>query len=401
MTSYQKFVVTILAFLQFTVILDFMIMSPLGATIMPVLQITPSQFGAAVSVYAFAAGASGLIAASFADKFDRKKLLLVFYVGFLAGTFLCGIASTYEFLLGARLVTGLFGGVIGAIAFAIVTDLFAVELRGRVMGILQTSFAASQVLGLPAGIYLSNQFGWHAPFVMIGVISLLVGIVISARLRPVTEHLKLQGRENPLHHLIDTLTNRRFLLAFFTTALLSLGGFMLLPFGSAYTVHNLGISIEKLPLVYLITGVLAIAMGPAVGKAADSIGSFRIFCVGTCISLVLVPIYTHLGISSLTTVITVNTILFIGVFSRMIPSQAMMSVIPDASRRGSFMSVSSSLQQIAGGIGSVIAGMIVGENADRTLVHFDTLGYLVMGTAVVALVCMYNIHNMVKDQIKN
>ena len=118
-TSYQKFVVTVFAFMQFTIILDFMIMSPLGATIMPALQISPSQFSVAVSVYAFAAGISALIAASFADKFDRKKLLLIFYVGFLIGTLFCGLAPTYELFLAARLVTGMSGGVIGAIGFAI------------------------------------------------------------------------------------------------------------------------------------------------------------------------------------------------------------------------------------------------------------------------------------------
>src|SRR6201991_3379221 len=153
-TPYQKFVAGLLAFLQFAVILDFMIISPLGALIMPALDITPRQFGLVVSAYAFSAGASGLLTAGFADRFDRKRLLLFFYVGFMAGTLWCGLAQSYEMLLAARVVTGLFGGVIGSIVLAIVTDLFAPELRGRVMGIVQTAFAASQVLGIPAGLFL-------------------------------------------------------------------------------------------------------------------------------------------------------------------------------------------------------------------------------------------------------
>jgi predicted MFS family arabinose efflux permease len=400
-TSYQKFVVGILSFLQFTIILDFMIMSPLGATIMPVLKISPSQFGVAVSVYAFAAGVSGLIAASFADKFDRKKLLLVFYAGFLAGTLLCGIAPTYHFLLAARLVTGMFGGVIGAIAFAITVDLFAVELRGRVMGILQTSFAASQILGLPAGLFLSNHFGWHSPFLMIVTLGIFAGLIILVKLKPVTDHLKLQKKENPFSHLFETFSNKRYQLAFAATALLSIGGFMLMPFGSAFTVNNMGISIDKLPMIYLITGLCAIVIGPLVGRASDRFGAFRVFIVGTVISLIMVPIYTNLGLTPLWMVILINAIMFVGIFSRMIPSQTLMSVIPEAKNRGSFMSVSSSLQQICGGFASVVAGSIVVANSDGTLLHFDILGYVMMGTATIALIMMYFIHRMVSNQIKN
>lgn len=394
-TSYQKFVIAMLAFLQFTVILDFMIMSPLGAAIMPILKITPSQFGVAVSVYAFSAGGAGLLAAGFADKFDRKKLLLLFYVGFLGGTLLCGIAPTYEFLLMARLVTGLFGGVIGAIAFAITVDLFAVEVRGRVMGIMQTSFAASQILGLPIGLYLSNHLGWHAPFLMIVAIGLIAGVAIALKMRPVTAHLKLQTQTNPFAHLVSTLTNRRYILAFCTTALLSIGGYMLMPFGSAFTVNNLKINIDNLPLIYLVSGIASIAIGPLVGKASDSFGAFRTFLFGTVVGVVMVAIYTNMGPTPLAVVMLVNVVMFVGIFSRMIPAQTMMSVIPEPASRGSFMSVSSSLQQISGGFAAVVAGRIVSADETGVLLHFDVLGYVMVVIALTALVMIYFIHRMV------
>ena len=174
-TRYQKFVIAMLAFLQFTIILDFMIISPLGAMMMPTLHITPQQFGLAVSSYAFSAGVSGLLAAGFADRFDRKRLLLFFYAGFMLGTLLCGLATTYPLLLVARIVTGLFGGVIGSVVLAIATDLFPLEMRGRVMGFIQTAFAASQVLGLPAGLYFANHWDWHAPFLAIIAVAVPAG----------------------------------------------------------------------------------------------------------------------------------------------------------------------------------------------------------------------------------
>lgn len=396
-TGYQKFVIAVLAFLQFTIILDFMIMAPLGALLMPALAITPSQFGFVVSSYAFSAGVSGFLAAGFADRFDRKKLLLFFYTGFVIGTLLCGIAPSYPLLLGARIITGLFGGVIGSITLAITTDLFPLAVRGRVMGAIQTAFAASQVLGLPIGMYFSTRWGWHAPFLMIVVLSLIAGIAIFKYLRPIDEHLKHKSDRHPLRHLIHTVTMPRYLFAFGATALLSLGGFMIMPFSSAFTVNNLGIELDQLPLIYLVTGLCSILISPLVGRAADKYGKFKVFLFGTFVSCVMVVIYTHLGITPLFWVVIVNVVMFVGIFSRMIPSQALTSAIPDPSSRGAFMSVSSSLQQVAGGIAASVAGLIVVQRADGHLDHFDTVGWVIVGTALVTLTMVYFIHRQVNE----
>lgn len=398
-TRYQKFVIALLAFLQFTIILDFMILSPLGAILMPALKITTSQFGAVVSGYAVSAALSGFLTAGFADKFDRKKLLLFFYGGFVIGTLLCGLAPSYEFLLGARIVTGLFGGVIGSIVFAILTDLFPLQQRGRVMGFLQTAFAASQVLGLPAGLYLSNHWGWHMPFMMIVAVSTIAGFFILYYLKPITGHLSLQSDKSPFQHLLHTLKVPRYILAFSVTGLLSIGGFMIMPFSSAFTVNNLGLHQDDLPLIYLITGIASILIGPMVGRASDRFGKFNVFIFGTLVSIGLVLVYTHLGVTPLPVVILVNTIMFIGIFSRMIPSQALISGIPDASNRGAFMSVSASLQQLAGGLGSIIAGMIVVQQADGMILHFEEIGYVMTVLSLIALVMMYYINKSVQANV--
>ncbi|MCK7556424.1 MFS transporter [Chitinophaga sedimenti] len=168
-SPYQVFIITILAFLQFTVVLDFMVMSPLGTILMDktVLDLSPQHFSWVVSAYAISAGISGFLSASFADKFDRKKLLLVFYGGFVLGTLFCGLAPTFGYILAARIVTGVFGGVLSSISFAIITDLFPMQVRGRVMGFVQMAFSVSQIMGLPIGLWLATKFNWHAPFLMI------------------------------------------------------------------------------------------------------------------------------------------------------------------------------------------------------------------------------------------
>jgi predicted MFS family arabinose efflux permease len=396
-TSYQKLVVTLMAFLQFSIILDFMVMSPLGAMLMPALQITPSQFGLAVSAYALSAGISAIVAAGFADRFDRKSLLLFFYAGFIVGTLLCAIAPTFHFLLFARIVTGIFGGVIGSVVLAITADLFPLQMRGRVMGVVQMAFAASQILGLPIGLYLANNWGWHAPFIMIVAVSVVVFGVIAVYLKPVDAHLKLPTEKNPFLHLWSTLINPRYMLAFALTGLATLGGYMLMPFGSAYTVHNLGIDLEKLPILYLVTGASAIAVGPLVGRASDAHGKFNVFLFGAILTMVMVAIYTNLGTTPLPWVLAVNVLLFVGIFARMIPTQALISAIPDPGSRGAFMAVNSSLQQISGGVASVLAGLIVAQRSDGRLEHFDRLGLILITTVLVTMAMMYRIHRRVPE----
>jgi predicted MFS family arabinose efflux permease len=390
-TGYQKLVVGMLAFLQFAVILDFMLMSPLGAVIMPALSVTPAQFGTVVSAYAFAAGLSGLLTAGFADRFDRKKLLLFFYTGFIVGTLWCGVAQSFESLLLARIITGLFGGVIGSVVLAIATDLFPPQMRGRVMGFIQTAFAASQILGLPFGIYLSNHWSWHMPFLVLVALGVAGGLLIAWQMKPVAEHLKLHPEHSAFWHLIHTVSEPRYLLSFVSVLFLATGGFMLMPFSSAFTVNNLGISLHDLPIIYFVTGIATIFVGPLVGKVADSLGKLRVYFIGTALVIVMVLIYTHMGPSTLAIVTLINVVLFIGIFSRMIPFQALMTQVPAQTQRGSFSAINASLSQLAGGLASLVAGHIVQQGADGKLHHYDIAGYVVVATALLAGFLMWRI----------
>lgn len=400
-TPYQVFMIAVLSFIQFTVILDFMVLSPLGALLLPQLQITTAQFGFVVSAYAFSAGITGLLAAGFADRFDRKRFLLFFYAGFIIGTVLCGIATTYRFLLFARIITGIFGGVIGSVGFAIMTDLFRIEVRGRVMGFMQMSFAASQILGLPIGLLLANRFGWHAPFWMIAILGFLVGLVIMYRMEPVTEHLTIQKKVNAFQHLRSTITKSFYQRAFISTVLLATGGFMLMPFGSAYSTNNLGIRMDQLPLVYLVTGVCSIVAGPLIGKLTDQIGRFKVFLFGTVLAIALVGLYTNLnGPIHLWLLIVINVILFVGITARMISASTLISTIPAPHDRGAFMSINSSIQQISGGVASFIAGLIVIQSSDGRLSRYPLLGLVVIISMLIALSLIYWLDNFLKQNSK-
>jgi predicted MFS family arabinose efflux permease len=398
-SGYQKLVVAMLALLQFSIILDFMLMAPLGAIIMPALAISPKQFGLVVSAYAFSAGISGLVTAGFADRFDRKKLLLFFFIGFLLGTLWCGMAESFESLLLARIATGIFGGVIGSVVMAITTDLFPITMRGRVMGMIQTAFAASQVLGLPTGLYLSNHWGWHATFLAMAGFGLLVGLFVIWKMEPVDAHLRLKQEHSPWMHLFHTLADPRHIYAFTAVCFLTTGGFMLMPFSSAYTVNNLEIGLASLPTIYLVTGICTIFFGPAIGKAADAVGKFPVYLFGTALSITMVLIYTHLSPVPLGVLIVVNTILFVGIFSRMIPFQALSSSIPKPTHRGSFSAISSAVQQFSGGIASVVAGHIVTATESGRLEHMDMVGYVVVTMSLLATFLVWNINRQVNSEL--
>jgi predicted MFS family arabinose efflux permease len=398
-SRYQKFAIFILAVTQFTVILDFMVMSPMGDILIKSLNLKPSQFGLAVSAYAFSAGISGFLTAGFADQFDRKKLLLFFYVGFIVGTSLCGIASSYPFLIGARIVTGLFGGVIGSISLAIIADLFDIQHRGRVMGFIQMGFSASQVLGIPVGLYLANSWGWHAPFLWVGAMALLIAFLIASRLQPLTKHLLIKKDKSPLNHLLHTISTKDYRVGFTATALLSIGGFMMMPFGSAFAINNLKITQQQLPILFLVSGLSTLIIMPLVGKFSDRIDKFKIFAVASAWMIIMVLFYTHLSVTPFLLVIVINILMMAGIMSRMIPSSALITGIPLIQDRGAFMSINASLQQLAGGVAAGIAGMIVVQKTKFSpLEHYPTLGYILVCISVLSVLLLYRVSVMVKKR---
>ena len=400
-SAYQKFAIFILAITQFTVILDFMVMSPLGDILMKSLTLKPSHFGFAVSAYAFSAGVSGLLTAGFADKFDRKKLLLFFYIGFIAGTILCGIATTYPLLVGARIITGLFGGVIGSISMAIIADLFDIQQRGRVMGFVQMGFGASQVLGIPTGLYLANTWGWHAPFLWVAAMAIMIAVLIAVKLQPLTKHLAIQQDKSAFTHLLHTIAKRDYRIGFTATALLSIGGFMMMPFGSAFAVNNLQITQHQLPLLFMIAGISTLVVMPLIGKLSDKIDKFIIFASASAWMIIMVSIYTNLGPTPIWIVIFFNVLMMAGIMSRMIPATALTTAIPEMRDRGAFMSINSSLQQIAGGIAAAFAGMIViQKNKFSPLEHYNTLGYIIICITILSVFMIYRVSTLVKNKLK-
>lgn len=398
-SGYEKFVIFILAITQFTVILDFMVMAPLGDLLLKSLAMDTQDFGIAVSAYAFSAGASGLLTAGFADKFDRKKLLLFFYIGFIVGTLFCGLAYSYETLVAARIFTGLFGGVIGSISMAIITDIFSLQQRGRVMGFIQMGFGASQVLGIPIGLYVANKWVWEAPFFLIVALSILIAVLIFLYLRPVNAHLALQQENKPLVHLWNTLKNKEYRIGFVATTFLSVGGFMMMPFGTIFAVNNLGVHPDQLPLLFMVSGVTSLIFMPFIGKLSDKMNKYLLFSIASFWLMLVCVVYTNMAQIPLWLVMLINIFMMFGIMSRMVPSSALTSAVPEGKDRGAFMSINSSIQQIAGGIAAAIAGLIVyQEHKNSPLMNYDIVGYVVVGVSCLSILLMYRVNQLIKTK---
>jgi predicted MFS family arabinose efflux permease len=380
----EQLVLLILAAVQFTTIVDFMIVMPLGPQLMRTLHITPAQFGLIVSSYTFAAGAAGLIASSIVDRFARRTAFMTLFAGFLLGTLCCALAPTYHTLLAARVATGAFGGIVGGMSMAIIGDVFPEQRRGRATGSLMTGFALASVAGVPMGLYLGTNYGWHIPFIALAVLGLPVLVLTPLALPPLAGHVG-KRHAHPLQSLVETFSHVNHLNAFALIIALMIGSFTVFPYLSAYLVSNVGMSEQQLPLVYVAGGGLTLFAAPVVGRLADRYGKlpvFRTFIPGSALLLLVI---THLPPVPVALAVAVFGALMVCNVGRMIAAMAMVtsSVVPRL--RGGFLSANSSVQHVASGAGAYIGGLIVTQEPGAKMEHFGAVGWIAAASTLASL----------------
>lgn len=372
----ERILLLLLAAVNFTHILDFMIMMPLGNYLMPYFHISAQQFSFIVASYTLSAGISGFTAAFFVDNYDRKKVLIFAYVGFVLGTLICGIAPTYTTLLCARIFAGIFGGLIGAQVLSIVADTFSYERRGMAMGTLMSAFSLASIVGVPLGLFLATRLSWHAPFLLVGGIGLVLIPLLIKFLPSVSGHLSGQDRPKATEVIGQIMRNRSQLLALSLGGLLMLGHFLIIPFLNPFMEFNVGFHKDQTMWIYTVGGILTFFSSPLVGKLSDKYGKQRVFVMFVLFSLVPVFLITHMPPIPFYYVLIVTGIWFVLSTGRSIPAQAMISNVVEPSQRGSFMSFNSSIQQLFTGMASLIAGAIVIKEPSGKIAHYNWVGYL-------------------------
>ena len=385
MNENRKVILFLLAALNFTHILDFMIMMPLGNYLMPYFKINPRQFSLLVGAYTLSAAVSGFAAAFFVDKFDRKNFLLFAYGGFLIGTLFCGIAPNYPLLLMARIFAGLFGGMIGAQVLSIISDIFPYEERGKAMGSVMSAFAVASTLGVPFALYIANAFSWHAPFIFVVILGLAIYPFLYRYIPAMDKHLKQQKEHGPFYALQQVTGDSKQMLALLFSFLMMMGHFLIIPFINPFMEFNRGYSKMQTPMIYLAGGAASFIAANILGRWADKYGKLRVFVSCLLLSLGLVMLITHLPQVPFPIVLSFFAIWFVFSTGRAVTAQAMLSNVVPAAQRGSFMSFNSSVQQLGTSTASFVAGMVVTAGVDGKLMHYGWLGWL---SVAVLLVCL-------------
>ena len=377
-----------LAGIQFTHIVDFMVMMPLGPQFTQLFNISDAKFGLLVSAYTFSAGASGLLASFYVDLFSRKKLLLTLYVLFAVATMVCGLAQTYDTLMLARIAAGAFGGVLAAMAQTIVADVIPFERRGRAMGIVMSSFALASVAGVPIGLFLASQFNWHTPFFAIAGVCVLFAIGAYITLPPLADHLK-QHRASPLASIQEVLRDANHQKAFVFTALMMIAGFTVIPYITIYTTTNGGLTMQQVPYVYLLGGAVTLFTARLIGRLTDSVGKSKMFKITALFGMLAILLVTLSASFGLWGILLVTTIMFVGMNGRMIPGMAIATSAANPRLRGTFMALNSSVQSLAMGLASFVGGLVISRDA-QGLVQFFWVNALIGGVATMLSVLLVN-----------
>lgn len=365
-----------IAGIQFTHILDFMIMMPLGPQFTRLFGISDAQFGLLVSAYTLSAGVSGLAAATYVDRFDRKRLLLTLYVLFALATLACGLAPGYGFLMLARVAAGMFGGVLSALSQTIVADVVPFERRGRAMGIVMSSFSVSTVAGVPLGLFLASHLGWQAPFIGIAGLSALLALGAALTMPALNHHLFVKDRPSIWRGIGMVLAEPNHQRAFVFSALLMFTGFTVLPYMTIYMQANVGLLPAQIPYLYLCGGLATLFTARLFGRLADRLGKVRTFTVLALAVIVPMLATTLMPQWPLWAVLIASTGLFIFMSGRMIPGMALVTGAANPALRGTFMALNAAVQSAAMGLASFVGGLIISRDATGLVQHYWISGLL-------------------------
>jgi predicted MFS family arabinose efflux permease len=383
----ERTLLWLLALTQFTIVVDFMVMMPLGPQIMQAFTIGPAAFAAAVSAYSWCAGISGLLAATYIDRFDRRKMLLVVYALFALSNLVCAMATNYHALLLSRAFAGLTGGVLGSLVLAIIGDVIPPQRRGTAMGVVMTSFSLAAVAGVPLGVVLGAHFGWSSPFFELVLLSALIWAGAWKVVPALRAHIRVPPvpLSRTLPDLWSLMREPAHLRGFGLTAIVMGAHMLIVPFISPSFVGNLGVQPEDISLIYMAGGAATFFTSRAVGRLADRFGKREIFRMAALASLLPALFMTHLPQLPLWALIVFFPFFLVTANARMIPVQALLTTVPEPHRRGAFMSVNSAVQQIATGTGAWIGGLMLTTSPSGRIHGYGTNGWVCCALIVFAM----------------
>lgn len=382
----ERLLIVLLAGVQFTHIMDFMVLMPLGPQLMRVLHITPREFALLVSAYTLTAAAAAFLMALFIDRFDRRHALLFLYAGFVISTLLCGLAPGYGALLAARAFAGAFGGVAGAAVHAIIGDVVPPERRGRATGSVMTAFSVAAVAGVPTGLFLATLYGWRAPFLFLVVAASLLLAALWRVLPSLRSHVRRDRPHNsPAAQLRAVFGDANHRRALALPAMLVFGGFSVIPLLSPYAVGNVGLKESDLAYIYFFGGLATAFTSRYIGRLADRHGKREVFAWVAGLSVVPILLATNMPPVPVWVLICASTLFFILISGRFVPAMALVNGGAQPGMRGSLMSFSQALQHLSSGLAALCAGFIVGYAESGALTRYWMMGLIAVVCTLIAI----------------
>ncbi len=381
----ERSMLLVLLGVQFTHLMDFMVLMPLGPQFMRIWQISPAEFAVLVSAYTLSAAVASVLCGFYVDRFDRKRALLFLYGGFAVSTLLCAAAPNYAWLLAARTITGAFGGIAGAAVYSMVADVIPDVRRGTAMGIVMTAFPISAVAGVPLGLMLANMLDWRAPFIFLAAASttiFIAGVVVLPRM---DSHVAQARSRHPIRQAFKVFSDGNHLRALALTAVMIFGGFSVIPFIAPYMVTNVGLSESDLPWLYFFGGAATVFTSRLWGRMSDRHGKHRMFTIISCISIIPLLASTNLPPSPVWVAILVMVLFMIFVSGRFVPAMAIVTGAAQPDLRGAFMSFNSALQQLGSSAASLSSGLIIGHTVSGTLTGYWISGLIAVSCTIAAI----------------
>ncbi len=389
----------ILGLVTFIVIVDFMMVMPLGPDFARALGIPENHIGLIGGSYTLSASITGILIAFFTDRFDRKRAIIFFFTGLIIATALAAFSWNTPSMMVARIIAGMFGGPLQALGVALISDIIPPERRGAAMGKFAGSFAAASVIGVPFGLELATLFSWKAPFLGLSILGIAVLYFAKKHLPEHSNVIQRLPVKESSKVFLKHLKNPVALSAYAFMGLMVFTAFSIIPNISAHIQLNKGFPRSDLGLLYFCGGFVSFFSMRAIGKLADKKGATLTCTIGTAL-FIFAMLFGFVFYDNNIPVIAIFVIFMMGTTARYVSGQTLSSKVPEPEERGAYNSIQYSLISLFQTIGAFTSSQILSTTDDGKLAGVPTIAIISIVISLFIPVLFYITEKSVKNKLK-
>ena len=337
----------------FLMVMDYLVMIPLGPDISKHIGLAPEYSGYLIAVYPLFSAISALILAPFSDRWGRKKMLVVLSAGFCLATFGCAFSFNVVSMLTFRILSGIFGGPIMPNLMAYTGDLFHGEKRTKAITAVMLAFATSSILGVPFGAWIGERFSWETAFFIIGTAAFF-SILGLMKIRSVGTGIKQGKIFSQYVELFQLWTIKEVRKLFYIRIFMTVGMFGLMPNIGIWLTLNMGMNATEIGLCYMQGGIGAVLGIQLSAWLARVISRPAVISLGCIFMGVVMLLFTNLTFPGKLAGIFLAGLMF-GGSMRMPAFQLIMTEAAPIYLRGRLMSMIMIVGSLSMGLGGLWA----------------------------------------------